>query len=161
MLFGGKHYGKHSITQAHGDNLTAMFNSVILLQIVMVSPGTHLVSKSLILWVPLQNHEVPVQKTTIPKLKMLRPLCDQIDKRYMYSFVKHNKTKRNIHRVVKQPQKQPQKSHEQDILQKHLQMDWSINLCILRDACHELVRVFGDFYASRTQDAKSLYFIEK
>ena len=32
MLFGGKHYGKHSITQACSDNFTAIF-SVILLQI--------------------------------------------------------------------------------------------------------------------------------
>ena len=59
--------------------------TVILLQTVMVSPGTHLVNKS---WVPLQNHWVPVQKTISAKLKMLGPLCDQTDKRC--SFVKHN-----------------------------------------------------------------------
>ena len=30
----------------------------------------------------------------------------------------------------------------------------SIDLCILRDACHELFCVFGDFYASGRQDAE-------
>ena len=50
---------------------------VILLQIVMVSLGTHVVNKS---W-------DPVQKTISPKLKILGPLCDQIDK--IYSFVNH------------------------------------------------------------------------
>ena len=30
----------------------------------------------------------------------------------------------------------------------------SIILCVLRDACHELFCVVGDFYASVTQDAE-------
>ena len=30
----------------------------------------------------------------------------------------------------------------------------SIDLCILRDACHKLFCVFGDFYAPGTQDAE-------
>ena len=30
----------------------------------------------------------------------------------------------------------------------------SIDLCILRDACHELFCVFADFYASGRQDAE-------
>ena len=48
-------------------------NPVILLQIVMVSPGTHLV----------KNHESQSRtiysqfKKMCPKLKMLRPLCNQ------------------------------------------------------------------------------------
>ena len=29
-----------------------------------------------------------------------------------------------------------------------------INLCILRDACHELFCICGDFYASGTQDTE-------
>ena len=29
-----------------------------------------------------------------------------------------------------------------------------IDLCILQDACHELFCIFGDFYASCTQDAE-------
>ena len=32
--------------------------------------------------------------------------------------------------------------------------DRSINLCILRNACHELFCVLRDFYASGTQDAE-------
>ena len=47
---------------------------VILLQIVMVSPGTHLVNKI--------NHEP--QSTKSPKLKMLGPLCDQTDKKMFF-----------------------------------------------------------------------------
>ena len=51
----------------------AKMNPVILLQIVMVSPGTHLV----------KNHESQSRtiysqfKKMCPKLKMLRPLCNQ------------------------------------------------------------------------------------
>ena len=30
----------------------------------------------------------------------------------------------------------------------------SIDLCVLRDACHELFCVFGDFYTSGTQDTE-------
>ena len=56
--------------------------------------------------------------------------------------------------VKQQTQEKPKKSHEQDILQKHSQIDWSINICILRNACHELLCVFGDCYASGTQDAE-------
>ena len=56
-------------------------------------------------------------------------------------------------RIVKQ---QSQKSHEednyQDILQKHFQIGQS-DLGVLRNACHELFCVFGDFYVSGTQDA--------
>ena len=39
---------------------TSYSYTVILLQIVMVSPGTHLVNKS---YVPLQNHRVSVKKS--------------------------------------------------------------------------------------------------
>ena len=49
---------------------------------------------------------------------------------------------------------QPQKSHKQDILPKNLQIDQSLFLCVLWDACHELFCVFKDFYASGTQDAE-------
>ena len=41
---------------------------MILLQIVMVCPGTHLV----------KNHEYQLKKKQSPKLKMLGPLCNQI-----------------------------------------------------------------------------------
>ena len=54
--------------------------------------------------------------------------------------------------------KLPQKSHKQDI-------PGSIDqFCILRDACHDLFCIFGDFYASGKQDAevtKSLVSHEK
>ena len=43
--------------------------------------------------------------------------------------------------------------HELDILQK-TSSDRSIDLCVLRDACHELFCVLGDFYVSGTQDAE-------
>ena len=43
--------------------------------------------------------------------------------------------------------------HEQDILQK-TSSDRPIDLCVLRDACHELFCVLGDFYASGTQGAE-------
>ena len=44
-----------------------MCNPVILLEIVMVSPGTHLV----------KNHPSPSPEPMSPKLKMLEPLCNQ------------------------------------------------------------------------------------
>ena len=56
--------------------------------------------------------------------------------------------------VKQQAQEQPQKSHAQDMLQKHPQIDQLINICILRDACHEILCIFGDFYVSGTQDAE-------
>ena len=37
---------------------------------------------------------------------------------------------------------------------KYTCSDQSINLCILRDACHELFCVFGDFYVTGTHDAE-------
>ena len=56
--------------------------SVTFLHIIMVSPGTHLANK---IWVPIQNHWVPVQAQ-----RRLKEIC-----------------------VVKQqPQEQPQKSQE-------------------------------------------------
>ena len=50
--------------------------------------------------------------------------------------------------VVKQ---QTQKSHEQDILQNIFR---SIDLCFLRDTFHELLCVFGDFYALGTLESE-------
>ena len=37
---------------------------------------------------------------------------------------------------------------------KYTCSDRLIDLCILRDACHELFCIFGDFYASGMQDAE-------
>ena len=54
---------------AQGDHITAAIaaTAVILLQIVMVSLGTHLV----------KNHESQFKKSMSPKLKILGPLCNQ------------------------------------------------------------------------------------
>ena len=101
--------------------------TVILLQIVMVSPGTHLV----------KNHESQFKKTRSPKLKMLRLLCKQTinletDAKTLYYsllklkcivrlwYLKHKKDKQIC--IFKQ---QPQKSHGQDIVPKNLQIDRS------------------------------------
>ena len=85
---------------------SALFDSlqaVILLQIIMVSPGTHFVRNC-------ESHcrtsESQLKKTTNPKLKMLWPLCNQTVKlktdsktlyysilklKYSPSILKHNK----------------------------------------------------------------------
>ena len=68
--------------------------------------------------------------------------------RYKILFCKAQRILKEIC-VVKQ---QPQKSHEQDILQKHLQVDRSLRP--IQDACHDFLCIFGDFYASGTQDAE-------
>ena len=52
-------------------------------------------------------------------------------------------------RIVKQ---QPQQQPQNRIFYKNIFR--SIDFCVLRDARHELFCVFGDFYASGTQDAE-------
>ena len=70
---------------------------------------------------PLQNHRVPVQKTISPNLKMLGPLCDQVDKGY--SFVKHNKVLKN-YASFNNGQKNSHRNHTNRIsYKKHLQID--------------------------------------
>ena len=128
---------------------------VILLQIVMVSPGTHLVKNHASLFI---TNECQFKKTRSPKLKMLGPLCSQtvnletdaktlnyrlLELNYSLSiYLKHKKDC-----IFKQ---QPEKTHKQDILLKHLQIDRSIVLCVPRDAFHKLFCVFVDFDASGT-----------
>ena len=64
--------------------------AVILLQIVMVSPGTHLVKKHESLSITSESQLK--KKTRSPKLKMLWPLCNQTvgtdDKTLYYSLLK-------------------------------------------------------------------------
>ena len=117
---------------------------VILLQIVMLSPRTHLVNKS---WATVQNHWVPVQNTKSPELKMLGPFCDQTDKKIFFckaqprlkKYASLNNSHKNSHR-----------NHTNRIFYENI-----IDLCIPRDACQELLCVFGDdFYASGMQDAE-------
>ena len=63
--------------------------AVILLQIVMVSPGTHLVKNYESLSI---TSESQLKETRSPKLKMLGPLCNQTvgtdDKTLYYSLLK-------------------------------------------------------------------------
>ena len=117
-----------------------MSHSVILLQIVMVSP----------------------------KLKNLGPLCIQTvnlktDSKTLYnsilkliqspSILKHNKgyTK---HAQFNNSPNNCYRDHMNRIFCKNTSSDRSTNLCVLQDACHDLFCVFGDFYASRTQDTE-------
>ena len=72
--------------------------------------------------------------------------------RYKILFCKAQRILKEICVVKQQPQEQPQKSHEQDILQKHLQVDRSLRP--IQDACRDFLCIFGDFYASGTQDAE-------
>ena len=51
-------------------------------------------------------------------------------------------------------EQQPQQSHEQDIIPKNLQIDRSFFAFYGTRACHELLCVFGDFYASVTRGAE-------
>ena len=83
------------------------------------------------------------------KLKILGPLCDQTDK--TYSFEKHNKDYKK-HASLNNSRR----NHTNGIFYENIfrSMDWSIDLWILRDACHELFCAFGDFYASVMQHAE-------
>ena len=58
---------------------------MILLQIIMVSPGTHF----------LKNHESQLKKTTNPKLEMVgpAPLCNQTEDRLQTSLLQYTKLK--------------------------------------------------------------------
>ena len=108
---------------------------------------------------PLQNHRVPVQKTIGPNLKMLGPLCDQVDKGY--SFVKQNKVLKN-YASFNNGQKNSHRNHTNRIsYKKHLQIDQLIFVSY-KGRCHICLCILVDFYASRMQDAevtKPLYLI--
>ena len=108
---------------------------MILLQIVMVSPGTHLV----------KNHESPsitnesqLKKTRSPKLKMLGPLCNQtVNRETDVKTLYYSLLKKEFARTGYSTKKSSNRS---------------IILCLLQDICHELFCVFGDFYAPGMQD---------
>ena len=91
------------------------------------------------LWVPVQNHWFPVQKTTSPKLKMLGPLKYVIrqiiwtdSKTLYYRLLKLKMQSFYIFKAQKRLKQicifkqQPQKSHGMDILPKNLQIDRSL-----------------------------------
>ena len=73
---------------------------------------------------------------------MLGPLCEQTDKRY--SFVKYNEDYALLNNNYR--------NHTNKIFYKNIfrSIDQSIDLCVILDACHELLCVFRDFYASGT-----------
>ena len=90
--------------------------SVILLQIVMVSPGTHLVKNCESLSITSKSQ---FKTTRSPKLKMLGALCNQTvnletdAKTLYYSLLK----------LKYSPSIYLNNSHEQDIPKKNLQID--------------------------------------
>ena len=144
---------------------------MILLQIVMVSPGTHL----------MKNHDSDCQSRTNAsqlkkkelKLKMLGLLCNQTvnlktdSKTLYYSILKlkysppikkkHNKQGKNKYASFNNSNNNFHKNYMNWVfLQRHRFR--SINQLIfasygMRLWCHELFCVFGDFYAPGTQDA--------
>ena len=93
---------------------TSYSYTVILLQIVMVSPGTHLVNKS---WVPVQKQWVPVKETTNPQLEMLGPLCAQTNKRD--SVVKHNEHSKKC-AFLNKSHKNGHRNHRNNIFYKNI-----------------------------------------
>ena len=122
---------------------------------VMVSSGTHLV----------KNNEFLSQKRS-PKLKMIGPLCKQqlfnpeTDAKPLYYsllklkyspsiYLKHKKDKICIF-LKTTATEIPRTGY----YTKESSSNRSIVLCVLQDTFHELFCVFGDFYASGTQDAE-------
>ena len=85
---------------------------MILLQIVMVSPGTYLVKNHESQSRTNESYIVVLKKKTHPNLKIVQPLCNQtvnlktdsetlyystLKLKYSLSILKHNKAKRNMH----------------------------------------------------------------
>ena len=136
--------------------------SVILLQIVMVGPGTHLEKyhESLSRTNESQfknNKSLGLYVTTQLIWRQTPKLCITVYWNKNISFYCQAQQKLKEIRVLKQqPQEQPLKSLKQDILQKHFtktSSDQSINLCIPWDVYHKLFCIFGNFYESGTQDS--------
>ena len=137
--------------------------SVILLQIVMVSPGTHLEkyheSLSRTNESQFKNKEsLGLYVTTQLIWRQTPKLCITVYWNRNISFYCQAQQKLKEIRVLKQqPQEQPLKSLKQDILQKHFtktSSGQSINLCIPWDVYHKLFCIFGNFYEPGTEDAE-------
>ena len=136
---------------------------MILLQIVMVSPGTHLEkyheSLSRTNESQFKNKEsLGLYVTTRLIWQQTPKLCITVywNKNISFYYQAQQKLK-EIWVLRQQPQEQPLKSHKQDILQKHFtktSSDQSINLCVLWDAYQKLFCIFGNFYESGTQGAE-------
>ena len=112
--------------------------AVILLQIVMVSPGTHLAKNHESQSRAIECHK-NYSKTRIPEsLCNHRVNLKTHSKTRYYSLLKDSEIKiysfycqaqqrlKEICIIKQLPQEQPQKLHKQGILQKHLQTDQSI-----------------------------------
>ena len=75
---------------------------MILLQIVMVSPGTHLVKNHESLSI---TNESQFKKTGSPKLKMLRPLCNQtvdLEKNAKTLYLQFTDRRNHMNRILYQ-----------------------------------------------------------
>ena len=116
------------------------WQSVILLQIVMVSPGTHFEHCELLSRTnesQFKNESLGLYVTTQLIWRQTPKLCITVYWNKNISFYCQAQQKLKEIWVVKQ---QPLKSHKQDILQKHFtktSSDQSINLCVLWDAYHK------------------------
>ena len=119
-------------------------------------------------WVPVQNQWVLVQKTTSPKLKMIWPSCNQTvnlnkDSKALYyrilkfkyglSISKHKKCSMK-YASLNNSHNNCHSNYTNRLFLQNNCSDRLIDLCLLRDACHGLFCVFGDFYAPGTQDAE-------
>ena len=107
--------------------------AVILLQIALVSPGTHLV----------KNHEPQLKRTNL-KLKMLGPLCNQTvnlrtDSKTLYhsilklqyspSILRHNNGKK--YASLNNSHNNCHRNYMNGIFYKYTSSDRSMDLCVL------------------------------
>ena len=144
--------------------------AVILLQIVMVSPGTHLVKNHESLSITNESQLKTMRWNwkcfglyvtyyqTVMKTNSKALYYSVLKLKYSPSHLKNNKgwkkyaslnnSHNNCHRNY---------TNRRDISTNtctHVQIDRSMDLCVLWDACHELLCIFRDFNASDTQDAE-------
>ena len=136
--------------------------TVILFQIVMVSPGTDFV----------KNHKSHsrTNESQLKKQRIWNWTCfellhnqtvnlreERLQNSVLYSILKLKYSpsilRHNMYGTLNNSHSNCHRNCTNRIfLQKH--MDQMINLCILWDACHELFCVLRDFYVSGTQDAE-------
>ena len=122
--------------------------TVILLQIVMVSPRTHFVEKS---WVPVHNQWVPVQCLGfyVTRQFIWRQTPKVFITIYSPSLLDISKAQKRLKQICIFINSH--RNHTNRIFYQKLNI-----LCILWNAYHELFCVFGNFYVSGTR-TKLLY----
>ena len=121
--------------------------TAIMLQIVMVSPGTPEPTSPN----STRNNEALGLYVTRQLIwRQTAKLCITVYWIEIFSFQSQAQQRLKEICVVNQ---QRQKSHKQDILQKHLQIDQSIFAFYGTHITHYFC-VFGDFYASGTQKSE-------